>query len=51
MYMKNNTCHSKAVFFRDAFKVNNFVLLWYIKGQFFQNEQLVFLVRYKKCQI
>lgn len=41
--MKNNTCHSKAVFFyRDAFKVNNFVLLWYIKGQFFQNEQLVF---------
>lgn len=49
--MKNNTCHSKAVvFFRDAFKVNNFVLLWYIKGQFFQNEQLVFWSDIK-CQI
>lgn len=50
MYMKNNTCHSKALFFRDAFKVNNFVLLWYIKGQFFQNEQLVFWSDIK-CQI
>lgn len=37
-------------FFRDAFKVNNLVLLWYIKGQFFQNEQLVFWSDIK-CQI